>query len=94
MPSFKKPVAKVADAASKLFLARLEAIDEILAGAIPLEVMMVCAHALAQVAPSCCDDHRAAFEAELVEHVRECVAQEQDADAAMDADGDVPPHVH
>jgi len=91
MPNFKKTVAKVADAKSKLFLARLEAIDEILAGAIPLEVMMVCAHALAQVAPSCCDDHRAAFEAELVEHVRECVAQEQEAEAEADMP---PPHVH
>ena len=94
MPNFKKPVAKVADAKSKLFLARLEAIDEILAGAIPLEVMMVCAHALAQVAPGCCDDHQAAFEAELVEHVRECVAQDQEAEDAL-ADGDAPPpHVH
>jgi hypothetical protein len=46
MPAFKKPIAKVADAASKLFLARLEAIDVILAGADPHEVLMVCVHAL------------------------------------------------
>jgi hypothetical protein len=91
MPNYKKPVAKVADAASKLFLARLEAIDEILAGANPLEVMMVCTHALAQVAPGCCEAHQAEFEADVLDHLRECVAQQQDADAEADMP---PPHVH
>jgi hypothetical protein len=95
MSDFKKPVAKVEDAASKLFLARLEAIDEILAGANPHEVLLVCAHALAAVAPNCCEAHQAEFEADLLDHLRECVAQQQDADAEMDADGDAPPpHVH
>jgi len=37
----------VAAAASKLFLARLEAIDVILAGADPHGVRMVCVHVLA-----------------------------------------------
>ena len=82
---------KLVDAASKLFLARLEVIDAILAGANPLEVMMVCAHALAQVAPGCCETHLAEFEAELLRHLRECVAQQQDADAEADMP---PPHVH
>ena len=47
MPDFKQPIAKVVDAASKLFLARLEAIDVILAGADPHGVRMVCVHVMA-----------------------------------------------
>ena len=93
MPNFKKPVAKVADAASKLFLARLEAIDVILAGADPHEVLMVCVHALAAVAPGCCEEHLAEFEAELLRHLRECVAQQQDAEDAADEEP-APSSVH
>jgi hypothetical protein len=81
MPDFKD---KLVDAASKLFLARLEVIDAILAGANPLEVMMVCAHALAAVAPDCCEQHLAEFEAELLRHLRECMAQQQEAEDAAD----------
>jgi hypothetical protein len=84
---------KLVDAASKLFLARLEVIDAILAGANPLEVMMVCAHALAQVAPGCCETHLAEFEAELLRHLRECVAQQQEAEDAADEEP-APSSVH
>jgi hypothetical protein len=91
---FKRPKAKVADAAAKLFLARLEVIDAILAGANPLEVMMVCAHALAAVAPDCCEQHLAEFETELLRHLRECMAQQQEAEDAVDAEDDTPPVRH
>jgi hypothetical protein len=93
MPDIKKPVAKVADAASKLFLARLEAIDAILAGADPHEVLMVCVHALASAAPGCCEEHLAEFEAELLEHLRECVALQRQAEDAADDDA-APSSVH
>ena len=93
MPDFKKPIAKVADAASKLFLARLEAIDVILAGADPHEVLMVCVHALAASAPGCCEEHLAEFEAELLRHLRECVAQQQEAEDAADEEP-APSSVH
>jgi hypothetical protein len=85
MRDFKKPIAKAADAASKLFLARLEAIDVILAGADPREVLMVCVHALAAAAPGCCEEHLAEFEAELLRHLRECVVQQQAEDASEEA---------
>jgi hypothetical protein len=95
MSNFKKPATKVEQASFKLFQAWPEAIDTILTGASPLEVMMVCAPALAQVAPGCCGEHQAAFEADVLEHLRECLARQQDAEAEMDADGDTPPpHVH
>jgi hypothetical protein len=94
MPDFKKPIAKVADAAGKLFLARLEAIDEVLMGAAPHEVLMVCAHALAAVAPGCCEQHLAEFEADLLAHLRECVAQQQEAEDAAAAGDDTPPVRH
>jgi len=91
---FKRPKATVADAAARLFMARLEAIDVILDGADAHEVLMVCAHALAQVAPDCCTEHQAEFEAELLQHVRECTALQQDADDAADAEDDTPPVRH
>jgi len=84
MPDSKKSIAKVADAASKLFLARLEAIDVILADANPHEVLMVRVHALAAAAPGCCEEHLAEFEAELLRHLRECMAQQQEAEDAAD----------
>ena len=90
---FKRAKANVADAASKLFIARLEAIDVILAGANPHEVLLVCIHALAQVAPGCCEEHLAGFEAELFEHLRECVAHRQEAEDAAE-DEAAPSSVH
>ena len=93
MPDFKKPVAKVEQAASKLFLARLEAIDTILASANPHEVLMVCVHAPAAAAPGCCEEHLAEFEAELLRHLRECMAQQQEAEDAADEEP-APSSVH
>jgi hypothetical protein len=89
MPDFKKPIAKVADAASQLFLARLEAIDVILDGADPHEVLMV-------RAPGCCEQHLAEFEADLLQHLRECVAQDQETEDAAEAEAvdDTPPVRH
>jgi hypothetical protein len=63
-------------------------IDAILADANPHEVLMVCAHALAQVAPDRVEQLQAEFEAELLRHVRECVARQQEAD------DDTPPVRH
>jgi hypothetical protein len=93
MPNFKKTVTEVTDAEYRLFLARLEAIEEILDGANPHEVLMVCVHALAAVAPNCCEAHQAEFEADVLDHLRECVAQDQEAEDAL-ADGEAPPHLH
>jgi hypothetical protein len=55
---------------------------------------LVCVHALAQVAPGCCDEHLAEFEADLMAHLRECVAQAQEAEDAAEADDDTPPVRH
>jgi hypothetical protein len=57
--AFKKTIAtakaKVAKAESLAFAARPEAIDAILDGAAPHDVLPLCAHALAEVAPLCCE---------------------------------------
>jgi hypothetical protein len=91
---FKRPKAKVADAAAKLFMARLEAIDVILDGAEAHEVLMVCAHALAQVAPDCCTEHLTDFAAELARLLREAIELRQEAEAAAEAEDDMPPVRH
>ena len=98
--SFRKTIAtakaKVADAETKAFMARLEAIDAILQGAAPHDVLALCAHALAAVAPLCCEAHQDEFKADLLQAVGECVAiiqQEQDA-ADAGTDGDAPAQVH
>jgi hypothetical protein len=91
---FKRPKAKVEEAAQLLFLARLEAIDAIFEGATALEVMMVCTWALAQVAGGLCDEHLAEFEADLLAHLRECVAQDREAEDAAAAEDDTPPVRH
>jgi hypothetical protein len=63
MANFKQTIAtaraKVAEADAKAFQARFEAIEAILQGAAPHDVMMLCAHALAAVAPNCCEAHAA-----------------------------------
>ena len=81
----------MADAAAGLFLPRLEAIEVILIGADPHEVLMVCVHAPAAAAPVSCEEHLAEFEAELLRLLRECVAQQQEAEDAADAEEDAPP---
>ena len=59
MTDFKKTIAtakaKVADAETKAFMARVEAIDAIPQGATPHDVVALCAHALAEAAPLCCE---------------------------------------
>ena len=42
---------------------------------------------------NCCEEHLAEFEAELLRHLRECVAQQQEADGAADEDA-APSSVH
>ena len=93
MADFKKTIAaakaKVADAETKAFMARLEAIDAILQGATPHDVLTLCAHAIAAVAPLCCEAPQDEFKADRLQAVGECVEiiqQEQDADEA-DEDG-------
>jgi hypothetical protein len=99
MADFKKTVAtakaKVAKAESLAFAARLEAMDAILQGAPPHDVMTLCVHALAEVAPNCCEAHQDEFKAELLRALSDCVAirEEQDADEA-DGDDDVHTSVH
>jgi len=41
---------------------------------------------------NCCEEHLAEFEAELLRHLRECVAQQQEAEDT--ADDDTPPVRH
>jgi hypothetical protein len=99
MADFKKTIAtakaKVAEADAKAFQARFEAIEAILQGAAPHDVMMLCAHALAAVAPDCCEAHQDEFKAEFLRMLGDCVALQQEQDAAeADGDGDAPPHVH
>jgi hypothetical protein len=99
MANFKKTVAaaraKVAEADAKAFQARFAAIEAILQGASPHDVMMLCAHALAAVAPNCCEAHQDEFTTELLRVLGDCVALRQEQDAAdADDDGDAPPHVH
>ena len=99
MTNFKKTIAtaraKVAEADAKAFQARFEAIEAILQGAAPHDVMMLCAHALAAVAPNCCEAHEDEFKAEFLRMLGDCVALQQEQDAAeADGDGDAPPHVH
>jgi hypothetical protein len=97
MASFKKTIstakAKVAAAETRAFMARLEAIDAILQDAAPHDVAMLCAHALAAVAPLCCEAHEDEFRADFLRMLSDCVAQEQDA-AGADGDDDTPAQVH
>jgi hypothetical protein len=99
MAYFKKTIAtaraKVAEADAKAFQARFEAIEAILQGAPVHDVVALCVHALAAVAPNCCEAHQDEFKAELMRALGDCVALQQEQDAAeADGDGDAPPHVH
>jgi hypothetical protein len=93
MPDFKKTVAttkaKVAKADRAAFAARLEAIDAILHDAPPHDVLTLCVHAIAAVAPLCCEAHQDEFKAELLRVLSDCVAirQEQEQEEA-EADED------
>jgi hypothetical protein len=97
--NFKKTVAtakaKVADAETKAFMARLEAIDAILQGATPHDVALLCAHALAGAAPLCCEAHQDEFKAEFLRMLSECIAvQQEQAEAEGDEDDDTHTSVH
>jgi hypothetical protein len=69
MADFKKTIAtakaKVAKAETEAFNARLEAIDAILQDASPADVLTLCARALAEVVPNCCEAHQDEFRAEF-----------------------------
>jgi hypothetical protein len=91
--------AKVARAKTNAFIARLEAVDTVLEDAEPYDVLMVCAHVLAQVIPLCCEAHEDEFKAELLRVLSDCTARERDAvEAEADAEGQgddaAPPQVH
>jgi hypothetical protein len=92
--SLKKTTAKakVADAEAKAFMARLEAIDAILQDAAPHDVLALCAHAIAAVAPLCCEAHQDEFKADLLQAVGECVEIIQQEQDAAEADGDGAAH--
>jgi hypothetical protein len=99
MAEFKKPVVraqkKVAKAQADIFVARMEAIDSILEGADPDDIMLVCVTALAEVAPLCCDQHLEEFKAELLERLDHCVAMaRENAEADAAEVEDTPPQLH
>jgi hypothetical protein len=102
---FTKAIAdareKVARAKTDAFSAQLEAVDTILEDAEPYDVLMVCAHVLAQVIPLCCEAHDDEFKAELLRVLSDCTARERDAvkaeaEAEAEGEGDdpAPPQVH
>jgi hypothetical protein len=99
MANFKKTIAtakaKVANAEIEAFTARLEAIDAILENATPHDVLTLCARALADVVPNCCEAHQDEFKAEFLRVLSDCVAVRQEQDAAeADEDDGVHPQVH
>ena len=78
-------------------MARLEAIEAILEGANPHDVMMLCAHALAGAAQLCCDQHQDEFKAEFLRILGDRIALEQAQEDEADADEDgsaLPPVRH
>ena len=59
-------------------------------------MLTLCARALAEVAPTCCEAHQDEFKAELLRVLGDCVAirQEQEAAEADADDDDVHTSVH
>jgi hypothetical protein len=101
MTNFKKTIAaaktKIAKAEAEAFAARLEAIEDILEGATPQNAMTLCARILARAAPLCCDQHQDEFRSEFLRMLGDCIAVEQETEAAADADeagGALPPVRH
>jgi hypothetical protein len=82
MSDFKKTIAtakaKVAEAETKAFMARREAIDEILQDAAPL----------------CCEAHQDEFKAEFLRALSDCVTIQQEEDAAEADEDDAHTSVH
>jgi hypothetical protein len=98
MADFKKALAtaqaKIAKAEIEAFTARAEAMVEILQDASPHDVLMLCARALAEVAPDCCEAHQDEFKAELLRVLNDCLAMRAEQDAAeTDAGGDEDGHL-
>ena len=99
MANFKKTIAtakeKVAKAEIEAFKAGLEAIDAILQDASPHDVLTLCARALADVAPNCCEAHQDEFKAEFLRVLGDCIAIRQEQEAAeADEDDDAHRQVH
>lgn len=99
MADFTKVIAdareKVAKAKTDAFMARLEAINTILEGAEPYDLLMVCAQALAHCMPLCCEKHEDEFKAEFLRVLNDCIVEERDAaEAEGGADDDTPPQMH
>ncbi len=98
-PKPLRPNHRMAAATAAVFMARLEAIDTILDDAEPYDVLMVCAHVLAQVIPLCCEAHEDEFKAEFLRLLSDCIAQEREfrenvAEAEGQGDDAAPPQVH
>lgn len=84
--------AKVGAAEHQAYAARAEAIAAILVGADEYDVMMLCADALAQASPLCCETHKAEFRTEVLRLLDAGIAAlEEEAD---EHDGDDKPRVH
>jgi hypothetical protein len=98
MTNFKKTIAatkaKVAKADAKAFQARFEAIEAILQGASPDDVMLLCARFLAAVAPDCCEAHQDEFTTEFLRILADCAALQQEQDAAEANEDDAHTSVH
>jgi hypothetical protein len=97
MPDFKKTIAtvkkKVAMAEARAFIARMEALDAVLEGANPDDIMQLAAHALAEVAPDCCERHLEEFQAGFLQMVDGFIAVARE-DEVQDATGDASRQVH
>jgi hypothetical protein len=65
-----------------------------LQGAEVHDVTMLCAHALAAVAPDCCEAHEDELRTEFLEMLRECVEMQEDNMAEGDEADDAPAQVH
>jgi hypothetical protein len=82
------------EADTKAFMARLEAIEAILQGATPHDVLALCAHAIAAVAPLCCEAHQDEFKAEFLRALDECITMEEQDAAEAGEDDDAHTSVH
>jgi hypothetical protein len=93
MASFKETVAatklKIAKAEAAAFMARMEAIDAIFAGASPDDIMLLCSNALMNALPLCCNQHLEKFKEEFLRMLDSCVAMARQDEAEADA----PPQV-
>ena len=87
--------ARIAKAEQEATVARLDAIAAILEGAQPYDVMMICASALAGIAPICCDKHQDEFKADLLRILGDFIARQTEEDTADGNENeDAPPHLH